>query len=75
MLLEGTTAKRIVAEGADKVLRMPLLAEGVNAASADRLTAAGADGTGHLVVVLLAVRFALVLKVCTTGKALVAVEA
>jgi len=75
VLLEGTTTERIVAEGADKVLWMPLLAEGVDAASANRLTTTSTNCTGHLVVVLFAIGLALVLKVCTTGKALVAVEA
>jgi len=75
MLLEGTTTQRVVAEGADKVLWMPLLAEGIDTASADRKTTTSADGASHLVVVLLAIGLALVLKVCTTSKALVAVEA
>jgi len=75
MLLEGTTTKRIVAEGADKVLWMPLLAKGINTASADRLTATSANCTGHLVIMLLTIWLALVFKVGATSKALVAVEA
>jgi len=75
MLLEGTTTKRIVAEGANKVLRMPLLAKGINTAGSDRLTTTSADGTSHLMVVLFTIRLALILKVGTTSKALMAVEA
>jgi len=75
VLFEGATPERIVAESANKVLWMPLLAEGIDTASSNRKTATSADGTSDLMIVLFAIRLTLVFKVCTTSKALVAVEA
>jgi len=75
MLLEGTTTKRIVAESADKMLWMPLLAKSINTARTNRLTTTSTNCASHLVIMLFAVRLTLVFKVCSTSKALVTIEA
>jgi len=75
MFLERASTKRIVTEGANKVLWMPLLAEGIDTAGTNGLTATSTNSSSHLVVVLFTIWFTLVFKECTTSKALVTVEA
>lgn len=68
-------AESIIAESAHKVFGMPLLAHCSDAAGAHRAVARGADLSGHLVVVSLAIGLALVLEERAICKGLVTVEA
>lgn len=62
LLLEGALVELLEAEGADKVLRVELLAHGGDAAARDGLLAAGAQRAAPLVVVRLAVRLAVMVE-------------
>lgn len=62
LLLEGALVELLEAEGADKVLRVELLAHGGDAAARDGLLAARAQRAAPLVVVRLAVRLPIVVE-------------
>lgn len=62
LLLEGALVELLEAEGADKVLRVELLAHGGDAAARDGLLAARAQRAAPLVVVRLAVRLPVVVE-------------
>lgn len=75
VLGEGTAGKRVHAEGAHKVLRVPLLVKGVDTLACNGLAATRAGRASLLVVVHLAVRLASKLVEGTSCKALLAVLA
>lgn len=62
LLLEGALVELLETEGADKVLRVELLAHGGDAAARDWLLAARAQRAAPLVVVCLAVRLPVVVE-------------
>jgi len=75
VLREGSSGQRVHAEGADKVLRMPLFVEGIDASSRDGLAASRTERSSLRVVVNLAVRLASVFEKGSVDKGLLAVLA
>ena len=72
VFFEGSFVELLQAEGADKVFRVKLSKHGGDAAAGNRLAAAGAGSTAHLMVVVLAVRETLVLEKVAVRERLVA---
>jgi len=75
VLRKASSSQRIHAEGADKVLRVPLLLESVNTSSSDRLSASGTEGSRLLVIVSLAIRLSSKLEEASSSERLLAVRA